>query len=156
MEISTRSEVHVPRPPEVVFDRAVACETFVRILRPLGPIPGIARAEILGDGQLRAGAQRRIELTDGSVMGEEILSFERPRLHAYRWQDAPAMPLALLVRRGTGEWSFAPEAGGTKVAWAYRFELTTPLAWPAAALVARLFRRWMAQGLAALRDDLAA
>jgi hypothetical protein len=66
------------------------------------------------------------------------------------------MPLALLVRQGTGDWSFAPEAGGTRLVWVYRFELTSPLAWPLAALVVGLFRRWMAKGLAALRAELVA
>jgi hypothetical protein len=154
MEIATRTEQHVPLPPEAVFDRAVACETFPRILLPLGPIPGVARAEMVGGGEPKAGAQRRIELTDGSVMGEELLAFDRPRRHAYRWLDPPALPLSLLVRRGTGDWSFTPEAGGTRIAWSYRFELTSPLAWPLAALVALLFRRWMAQGLAELRTLL--
>jgi hypothetical protein len=154
LEISTRTEIHVPRPAEVVFDRAVACETFPRILRPLGPIPGVARAELPGGGEAKPGARRRIELTDGSAIGEEILALERPRQHTYRWLDPPAMPLALLVRRGTGDWTFTPEAGGTRIVWAYRFELSSPLAWPAAVLVVRLFRRWMAQGLAALRELL--
>jgi hypothetical protein len=106
---------------------------------------------MLAGGEPKVGARRRIELTDGSVMGEELLAFERPLRHAYRWTDPPALPLSLLVRRGTGDWTFTPEAGGTRIAWSYRFELTSPLAWPLAALVALLFRRWMAQGLAELR-----
>ena len=58
MEIATRTELHVPLPPEAVFDRAVACETFPRILLPLGPIPGVARAEMLDGGEPKAGARR--------------------------------------------------------------------------------------------------
>ena len=52
-----------------------------------------------------------------------------------------------LVRRGEASWTFAPEGDGTRVVWHYTFELTSPLAYPVAALVMILFRRWMASGL---------
>ena len=155
MQLATRAEVHVPLPPERVFDVAVACETFPRILRPLGPIPGIAQARMLDAPGPATGARRRIELTDGSSLDEELLAVERPSRHTYRWLGPPARPLGLLVRRGTGDWSFVPEAGGTRVVWSYRFELSSPLAAPLAWPVVLLFRRWMAAGLEALRAELA-
>jgi hypothetical protein len=155
VKLRARAEVHVPKPPEAVFDFATACETFPRILLPLGPVPGIAKAEMLGAGAPRAGARRRIGMTDGSTIDEEILAFDRPGLHRYRWLNRPAPPFSWLVRGGEAEWTFAPSQGGTRIVWTYAFELTTPLVAPLGAAVIAVFRRWMMRGLEGVRSALA-
>ena len=156
MRLHARAEIHVPRPPATVFDFAVACETFPRVLHPLGPIPGIAKAEMIDAPAPRTGARRRITMTDKSVIDEELVAFERPVRHRYRWLDPPASAFSWLVRSGEADWSFEPAGDGTKIVWTYVFELTSPLAYPLAAPVVLLFRRWMLRGLTQIRAALGA
>jgi uncharacterized protein YndB with AHSA1/START domain len=147
MEIRVAAAVRVRRPLEEVYDFAVAEASFPRIVHALGPIPGIARVEMLDGRVLERGARRRVTMTDGSEVLEEILDAERPRRHRYRWLDPPAAPFNLLVRSGEGDWRFAAADGGTRVEWTYTFDLTTPLVYPLAAAVLTLFRRWMQRAL---------
>lgn len=156
MQIEVRAAIDVARPPEEVFDFAVACETFPRILHKLGPIPAITHLEMLDGRPLETGARRRVELGDGSVLLELIVALERPRRHRYRWLGPPAAPFNLLVRVGEGDWLFSPHDGGTRIAWTYTFDLTTPLVYPLARLVLGLFRRWMQRGLDQIREQLPA
>jgi hypothetical protein len=144
----------VAEPPETVFDFAVACETFPRVLLALGPLPGIVRAEMRDGAAPAPGALRSIYLSDGTMVEEEVLAHERPVRHRYRWTRPPAPPLGWLVRDGEGEWAFAASPRGTRIRWSYRFELShflaSPLAWP----VVLLFRLWMSRGLTRIRDAL--
>jgi uncharacterized protein YndB with AHSA1/START domain len=155
MELRTRAQVTISRPCEQVFDFAVASETQARVLKKLGPIPGIASIEYLGaDARLVPGARRRVSMTDGSVLEEEVLEVERPRVHRYRWGRGLRPPFSLLVRTGEGCWTFIDTERGTAVEWLYTFELRSPLAAPLAAGVLLLFRRWMQAGLDRIRAEL--
>lgn len=156
MKLHPRATVSIPRSVEDVFDLGVACDAMPRFLRPVGPIPGVDSATMHDGAALAAGARRRVVMTDQSVVEEEIVALERPRRHAYRWVNPPAPPFSLLVRGGEADWTFAKEGGGTRVEWVYALELTTPLVYPLAALVAILFRRWMQRGLEELRTALVA
>jgi len=144
-------EVHASRvigaPTEKVFDFAVASENLPRILKVFGPIPGITSIEMLDGATLATGARRRVRMSDGSEIFEEVTALDRPRRHSYRWLNAPAPPFSLLVRRGEADWIFTASAQGTRIEWTYRFELTSPLAAPLAAVVMMLFKRWMQRGL---------
>jgi hypothetical protein len=154
LRIETGTEIEVARPQAEVFDFAVACETFPRVLLAFGPLPGVTKAVMRGDAVPAAGALREIQLSDGSTVEEEVLVLDRPACHRYRWTRPPAPPLGWLVRSGEGEWRFSPSAQGTRIAWRYRFELSHALAAPLALPVVALFRRWMARGLARVRDEL--
>jgi hypothetical protein len=89
------------------------------------------------------GSRRRLALTDGTFMEEEVIAFDRPREHSYRWLNAPPMPIGLIVRGAQGSWHFAPEGTGTRIHWQYRFELSTPLVYPLALVLVAAFRGWM-------------
>jgi len=155
VKLSAHASVEIPRPAAEVFDFASSCEGFPRFIGPYGPIPGIARAEMVNGAAPKAGAERRIHMTDGSVVAEEVLAYERPSRHRYRWLKPPAFPFSLVVRSGEGDWRFAPAGGGTRVDWHYSFELTSPLAWPFAAGLVLVFRRWMQSALLRARAVLA-
>jgi len=154
MQLTTRARIQVPRPPDQVFDFAVSTESFPRMMQPLGPIPGIVSMEMQGGARPARGARRRVTMTDGSVINEELLAYERPTRHQYRWLDPPKFPFSLLVKRGEGDFRFAPAEGGTRIEWTYRFQLTTPLVVGMTLPVLFLFRRWMKQGLTRIRDEL--
>lgn len=156
MELRTRAAVTVPRPRAEVFDFATTNEGLARLLRKLGPIPGIASAEFVVGGGLVAGAQRNVSMTDGSVIEEEILEVERPRVHRYRWLRGLRPPFSLMVRTGEACWTFRDgEGGGTDIEWTYVFQLRSALAAPVAAPTIMLFRRWMQRGLDRIAGELA-
>jgi len=156
MPLEAFAEIEIPRAPEEVFDLAASCAGFPRFLLRLGPIPAVVRAELVDAAEPKAGGRRRIELGDGSMMEEEILAYDRPARHRYRWTKPPAPPFSWLVRSAEGDWTFTPTPGGTRVAWRYRFESPSRVAELLARPVAALFGRWMRQGLANLRAILVA
>lgn len=156
MKLETHAKIFVPKPPEEVFDYATADGTFEKVLRPLGPIPGIVSIAVDGGGPQVTGSKRRVTMTDKSVLGEEVLVLERPREHRYRWLNRPAPPFSFLVKGGEASWTFHAEGTGTRIDWDYTFDLTSPVAYPAMALVTIFFRRWMKQGLEGVRDGLGA
>jgi hypothetical protein len=156
VRIERSAEIEVARPPTEVFDFATACETFPRVLHRFGPLPGITGAEMQGGAAPKPGALRDIHRTDGSTVEEELLAYDRPVCHRYRWTRPPAPPLGWLVRGGEGEWRFAPSPRGTRIVWRYRFELSSVLLAPLALPIVALFRRWMARGLTQVREQMEA
>jgi uncharacterized protein YndB with AHSA1/START domain len=151
MALAARAEIEIPKPALEVFDLATSCEGFPRFLLRLGPIPAVVRAELVGASEPMAGGRRLIELGDGSRIEEEIVAFERPARHRYRWLSPPAPPFSWLVRSAEGDWTFTPVAAGTRVAWSYRFEARSAIAEVLARPVVLLFGRWMRRGLVNLR-----
>jgi uncharacterized protein YndB with AHSA1/START domain len=156
MQLHTAATVSIDKPIEEVFDFAVDVANMPRLMQPLPPIPGVAGSELIDARELRTGVKRRVTMTDGSTVLEEVLDLTRPHRHRYRWLDKPAFPFSLLVRGAEARWTFAERAGQTAVEWHYSFELTSFLAYPAAQLVVLAMRRWMAQALGSLRDNLGA
>ena len=134
MRVESVAEVVVPGPPEAVFDYATNLEHLPRLFRGAGPVPSIEKAEVIGGGEQRVGARRRIHNGDGSVLEEEVLELDRPRSHRYSLYGDFQGLVRFLVRKGGGHWTFEPVEGGheTRVRWAYHFELTSPLALPLA------------------------
>jgi uncharacterized protein YndB with AHSA1/START domain len=151
MEITVDASVQVPHPPRRVYDFAVACDNLARFLGPLGPVPGVTAIDMLDGALPAAGARRRVSMTDGASLVEDILELTPPARHRYRWTGGPRPPFSLLVRSGEGDWTFSPDTGGTAVRWTYRFVLTTPLVYPFALLAMLAFRRWMQASLERMR-----
>jgi hypothetical protein len=151
MKLTTSAAIEIARPREEVFDVALDATRLPRIMKPVRPIPGVVAVEMDGGAAPAAGARRRVTMSDGSVMGEEITALERPRAYAYRWLNRPAAPFDLLVRTAAADWTFREADRGARVEWIYTFELTSPLAWPAAWAATRLFARWMRAALAELQ-----
>ena len=86
-------------------------------------------------------------MSDGRIVGEELLAYDRPARHRYRWLRPPAFPFSLLVSGGEGDWRFTGVNGGTRIEWDYTFELRSPLAWPVALALKAIFGRWMQRAL---------
>lgn len=157
MQLVARVSVFVPRPPQAVFDYAVANENISQLLQKFGPIPGVSSAHIPPGQSLAAGVHREVAMTDGSKMHEELIAVQppsagQPGRHEYRWLHPPAPPFSLLIKGAHALWTFTAERDGTRVDWTYTFTLTTPVAYPPAALAIAIFRRWMDRALARLRD----
>lgn len=154
MKLTARAWVEIPRDAGRVFDFTTSCEGFPRFIWAFGPIPGITRAEMVGGQPPKAGAERRIHMTDGDVIEEELLAYDRPSRHRYRWLKPPAFPFSLLVRNAEGDWRFTAANGGTRIEWDYTFELTSALVLPFAAPLMMVFRSWMRRTLLRARTVL--
>jgi len=150
MQIRTSATIDIAGPREAVFDFACACDTYMKLFRSRGSIAGVAKAEMIDGAPLAAGARRRIELSDGAVLEEDVLAFDRPNRHTYRWSRGLRTPAKFLVRSGEGDWTFSEHEGRTRIDWTYAFELTTPIVYPAVLIMRGQFRRWMAQQLQAI------
>lgn len=154
MDVSLRADHRFRAPPEAVFALALDPARFPATFRGYGPIPAIRAIALHAPPAV--GATRELANSDGSRPLERITALDPPHRHAYVLSRLAA-PFAWLVRAGHAEWSFAPDDGGTAVAWRYRFELTSPLAWPIAApLLHAFFAPAMRRCLAAMDVALAA
>jgi hypothetical protein len=107
------------------------------------------------DGQpLRTGARRLIEMSDGAILMEDIVAYERPSRHRYRWTQGLRPPAKFLVSAGEAEWIFTERGASTRIDWSYTFDLTTPLVYPLALIMVSQFRGWMVQQLEAIAGAL--
>ncbi len=156
MRASAHASTTVPLPRETVFDYAVSNECFERDLHSYGPISGIKSGEMLDGEPLGTGARRRMTLLDGTVLVEDILQFDRPEVHRYRWTNGLKPPFSWLVQSGEGCFTFSDVESGTQVDWGYTFELRSFAFYPLAIPIVRLFQQWQKQGLAQVRKSLLA
>lgn len=144
MHLDATIELTVEYSPERVFDLVGDHRNFPRTIAKTALVPGVVRSDPLpGSAESGVGTRRRLTLTDGSFMDEEVIAFTRPSEHSYRWLKAPPMPIGLIVRGAQGSWRFAPDPRGTRIHWSYRFELSSPLALPFALPLVAAFRSWM-------------
>ena len=154
MHVQTEAEHTYAADRTTAFDHLTAASTLSKICTKWGPIAAIVDASMVDGAEVAEGAHRTVRMSDGVVLDEEIVAFARPVEHAYAWRGGLKPPFAWLVRGAKGHWTFADSGSGTRVTWTYRFELTSPLAYPVAAVAMRLFRAWMRQALANADGEL--
>jgi Polyketide cyclase / dehydrase and lipid transport len=156
MQMTTSATIDIARSCEAVFDFACAGETYVKLFRPLGPVAGVVSYEMMGGADVAVGARRRMTLTDGAILDEDVIAFDRPTRHTYRWSRGLRGIGRLLVRGGEGDWIFTAHDGHTTIDWRYTFTLRSALVYPLARVMLRQFRRWMEQNLRAIDSALTA
>ena len=141
MQVTTRAILEMNAPPEVVFDAAAMDYAgFAGVFPGYGLIPRIDQITLEAGDELREGSVRLIHNGDGSVLRERVDVLKRPEAHAYNLHGF-VFPFSLLVREAVGAWSFHARGTGTHVVWNYQFVLTSPLAWPLAAPIIKIFFR---------------
>src|SRR5258706_1560771 len=118
MQMSTSASIEIARPREAVFDLSCACETFTKLFGSRGPVAGISVARMMDGQPLRTGARRHIEMSDGAILMEDIVAYERPSRHRYRWTQGLRPPAKFLVSAGEAEWIY-----GARRFDAHRLEL---------------------------------
>lgn len=154
MEIPARAELVIARPRDEVFACLTEPARFGEVFGRYGPMPAVVRAEMLDGADKDArGGKRRVTMSDGMEIIEEIQVSDPPRAHGYGW-ESPGGGLSFLVRSAAARMHFEEVEGGTRVVWTYAFTLRHPLAWPIGKIVARLFAGWMANALGNARGLL--
>lgn len=136
MDVNLHARQRCPGTIEQVFRCSVDPIGFPTLFRGFGPIPALTRIEL--DQPLGAGVTRHVHSADGAVMLESVRMYDPPYRHAYTLLGIKA-PLSWLVSAGHADWRFDSSELGTLVHWHYRFELTSPIVWPLAFPLLRLF-----------------
>jgi uncharacterized protein YndB with AHSA1/START domain len=154
MTIEVSARVFVPQPRERVFQAAAgetaALSRYFTGYPPL--IPAIIEAEVEGGDPPRAGALRRVRMSDGSRIVERILAFEAPSLHRYDMAELNPLQRLLCVNM-VSEWRFEAQGSGTRVTWDYSIH-PRALRGAAAWLMGGLLRKAMQRCLDNLAADL--
>lgn len=153
IEVTVTTEI--PAPIDDAFAYAVPVD-LVHVMKPRFPAPGVKRVENQTGGWDAAGQSRRIFLTDGSSVFEELTEYERPHQFHYRVSEFTGL-FGRLVHEARGRWQFTEASSSScTIAWTYAF-------YPKSAIAAlllnvtvrRVWRGVMAAALQQIKDDLA-
>lgn len=109
-----------------------------------GPVAAVLSSKV---DEMKVGAVRLVETSDGMTLQEKILEVDPPRRHRYLLTGI-AGAFGLLVTSGDSTWEYQEVDGRTEMTWTYRFALTTPLVWPLARIVTALFAAAQRRALA--------
>ena len=145
MNLAIEETIEIAAPPERVFDFITSPDAVAKTFRGHGPIPAATKSELV-DGAMRVGAIRRITNSDGSVIDEEILELERPRLQRYRLLGGFRGAAKLAIRCASGRWLLEPTATGTRITWTFTFDIR-PLGYPIGVAMRGPFRKAMQKAL---------
>jgi hypothetical protein len=136
MHVNLLVELRFAATPQAAFELSLDPQRFPALFRGFGPIPALRAIRLHAPAAV--GSTRDVEDVKGVVMLERITALEPAQRHAYTLSGFTA-PLSWLAREAHADWRFTPTAEGTQVAWTYRFELTSPLAWTLAFPILRVF-----------------
>jgi hypothetical protein len=128
--------------PEEVFRRTVLDPSFLsKAVHRKGPIPGVTHAEIVGGGPLDKGKVRRVTLSSGGILNEEITSLQLGDTRSMRYQQISGFPfpLSIVSKTAEGEYEAKQQGSGTLFTWRAVHTLSSPLAWPLAWIVRAFF-----------------
>jgi len=115
-------------------------------------LPGIDRAELLGDTWHAPGDRRRVVFTDGHSAVEEVIdSLQAHQFRYVSWNRSDR--IGRYTRYAVGTLTFSESALGTHVHWTYAFR---PKVWPDGLLIRNAVRTehhdFLAAALAAMRE----
>ena len=146
MPVSVSESIEIAAPANEVFALAAGAR-LPDFIKPNGPLPGVAG--VSAGAWATQGDKRKLTLTDGSSLNEELTSIARDKSFSYRATGFTG-PFALLVAEGRGTWTFAPAGpSAVKVTWDYAFAPKGALAAPFVSLIANAL--WPGYMRAALR-----
>lgn len=152
--ISTTVMITIAAPPRKVFNAARGLD-IPSTMRAHGPLPGVKTVEGFTGPYSAPGEVRRMTLTDGSSVREELTAFAPDKSYAYRL-DGFTGAFASLVERGEAEWRFAHSTPGeTRIEWTYAFTPKSTAAVPAVWLIVKaLWPGYMRAALKRLKAEI--
>jgi len=144
----------IPVGVEDAFNRTLPLPLPTLFRHRYGPIPPI-KAVRDQDGEWgTVGQSRTVMLVGGGSMREELTSVAPPRSFSYTLTEI-AGPLAPLVSRVEGEWSFAAADTGSTVTWRWTIHPRYALTAPMLPVFGRLWRGYARRALEELSKQLA-
>jgi hypothetical protein len=143
----------IPVTSEAAFNGTVPMPLPTLFRRWYGPIPPIrAVVDQVGDWDA-VGKSRTIVLTGGGSMREQLTSYDPPRSFGYTLSDVKG-PMAPIVARVEGLWSFEPVGTGTKVTWRWTIYPRSAFTARVLPVFGRLWRGYARQSLEELSNQL--
>jgi hypothetical protein len=143
----------IPVTSEAAFNGTVPMPLPTLFRRWYGPIPPI-RAVVDQAGDWDAvGKSRTIVLTGGGSMREQLTSYDPPRSFGYTLSDVKG-PMAPIVARVEGLWSFEPVGTGTKVTWRWTIYRRSAFTARVLPVFGRLWLGYARQSLEELSNQL--
>jgi hypothetical protein len=127
----------------------VALLTSPTVFYPrFGPLPAVVAVHGQDGAWDTAGKSRTLELSNGSVI-ETITDVTFPFFFGYDLSDFTGF-FGSVVAGARAEWTFTPEAGGTRIQWTYAFHPKPGGGLVVSAVVALFWRRYMQRVLPAI------
>lgn len=118
--IAASHSIDIDKPLEEAFHSVIFFDV-PSIIQDHGPLPGAARVEPIKGTWREIGDSRRIILTNGSSVHEEIIKYDLNKHAAFRLSEYAA-PLKQLVSQGSSVWDFEDLGDGkTRVQWTYSY-----------------------------------
>ena len=143
----------IPVTPEAAFTGTVPMPLPTLFQHWYGPIPPIkAVVDQTGDWDA-VGKTRTVVLTGGGSMREQLTSYDPPRSFGYTLSDVKG-PMAPLVARVEGLWSFAPAGTGTRGTWQWTIHPRSGFSAPVLPVFGRLWLGYARQSLEELSNQL--
>ncbi len=144
----------VPVEVEETFDRVIV-EPLPRVFsRRYGAFAAIREVrDQTGDVWGTVGQSRRIVLTDGGAVTEQLTTVERPTAFGYHLSEFKG-PLKMLVASIEGEWRFEPAGTGTRITWSWVIEPASAVGRYSLPLLGRLWRGYARQALEEIEQIL--
>lgn len=137
-EIAATESLDIAAPRARVYALAAGGEQAPAIFRKTGLLPGVASIEGHRAPWGVAGEQRRLTLTDGGTLTEDLIFAEPGARFVYRASRFSGV-FGRLATQARGEFRFEDTSEGTRATWVYVF---TP-----ASASARVFVRFIARRL---------
>jgi len=136
MKLFAKEFIVINAPSEKIFDLIVMDLEFLsRGVKQCSLVPGVISAEIVGGNKMAQGSIRRVHLSNGSVLDEEILEIKPPNFMQYKQLKGFGFPQSLLAAGATGFYQCEKLDSGTKVTWGAEFDLPSFIVYPLTYLI---------------------
>jgi hypothetical protein len=143
----------IPVGREELFRDMVPMPLPTLFKRWYGPIPPIKEVRDQTGDWDTVGQSRRIFLTGGGSMREQLTSYDAPTSFGYTLSEIKG-PMAPLVGGVDGLWSFETVNDQTKVTWRWTIRPRSALTAPILPIFGKLWKGYASQSLAELEHQL--
>jgi len=102
-----------------VFDAIVSVDPAAFYPR-FGLLPAVTSVSDQTGPFSQTGSQRKLHLSDGGSVVEEVVQIDVPRFHSYQLTGFQKL-FGRLVRTARADWVFSPDPRGVRIRWTYTF-----------------------------------
>lgn len=139
--VTTTAHIEIESSLTHVFDITTGADTLPQYFHGDGPFPGVVRVEMANGARPHTGTIRKLVMTDGSEIEEEVVQYMRPLRFIYQIKSGLRGPFARLVSGIVSDWTFIPYQGTVGVTYEVHFHATSLMAYPVVLWLARFYFR---------------